>query len=225
MRLIAVNSYTATAADGVVAMQDYIVVDQLPPVIAEYARGTVAVPISMLDADDVVVMETVCTGWATVGAAFHLYIQELDIEGIAGPLTVMSTPSAAMMAALQPATARAGTLSSGTYVADVGHMHHITAEGDCTLQVRSLVDRAEGFATLFQGEDAISTLGLVTRLVITDAMAVGGPAELTWSVNAELTGFAWEVAAPQFTAPGAILAVELWNRGDGTLLGWFREFT
>ena len=52
MRLIAVNSYTATAADGVVAMQDYIVVDQLPPVIAEYARGTVAVPISMLDADE-----------------------------------------------------------------------------------------------------------------------------------------------------------------------------
>lgn len=224
MRLTAIDRYTAVAADGVVGLQDYIVVDQLPPVIAEMARDTVAAPITLIDAGGVVVLETVCVGWETVGVDSHLYIQALDIDSIAGPLTVLSSPSAAMMASTQPATARHGALSSGTYYADVGHMHHVTVAGDATIQVRSLVDRGTGFGPLFQGEDAISTLGLVTRLVIEDQMEVGGPAELTWAVNAELVGIAWEVAAPQFTAPGTRLAVELWNRGDGVMLGWFREF-
>lgn len=225
MRLTAIDRYTATAAAGFVSLQNYIVVDALPPNVAEAARDTVAVPIALINGSGVVVLETVCTGWETVGVAFHLYIQELAADSIAGPLTVLAAPSAAMMSGMQPATSRGGSLAAGTYAAYVGHMHHVTVSGDCTLQLCSPGSVHGGFVSqLFQAEDGVGSYGLVTRLVLEDQMEVGGPAVLTWSVNAQLAGIAWEVAEPQFSGPGTRLAVELWNRGDGVLIGWFHEF-
>jgi hypothetical protein len=219
MRLTAIDRYTATAADGYTAMADVIEVDAKPD-DTNPTRGTIAVPITVIDADDTIVLETVCRGWGTNGGQDELYVNELNIDSIAGPLTVLVAPSRALINCLQPAEAHAGgDVGPGTYDAHIGHMHHVTIQDDATIRL-VLAGDYTGWYGVYRSEDGISAKGVVTRLVVDNPSNFVTPT-LTWTVEG-LSGIKWESGAPQFSGKSTLL-VELWSDGGNNLLGWFRE--
>lgn len=211
-RLTYLDDYSTTAA-SFGGTDDYIEVAAVPD-IGDKARGTVAVPITIVDSGGGYNHKTICTGWDT--ATSRLYIDAMYVSS-GTDVTIMSAPNNAVMQCQQQAIAVSGSLSSGTYEADYGITHEVNITGAGTIEVQTIS------GTPFSaGYEQVFNSGQVTRLLLKDAD--GDQPAITWAASSGSLYWA-DGDDAQFSVGKSLLVVEIVGGGTSHLYGRYWAYT
>lgn len=211
-RLTYLDDYVTTAATFG-GTDNYIEVDAVPD-IGDQARGTVAVPITIVDTGGGYIHKTICTGWDT--ATSKLYIDSMYVSN-ATDVTIFSAPNDAVMQCQQQAVVVTGTLDGDTYEADYGITHEVTVESAGTIEVQTI--SGTPFSSSYE---QVFNNGQITRLLLTDADD-DQPA-ITWAASSGSLYWA-DGDDAQFSVGKSLLVVEIVGGGTADLYGRYWQYT